>query len=77
MIIVAAALLIGFVRGYGVRARISRRRREEYRRNTEDAIASDTPFEQGKAPGLRLPFVASRWLRTGRPEDRPFCMAQG
>jgi hypothetical protein len=36
MIIVAAALLIGsligFVCGYGVRARISRRRREEYQK---------------------------------------------
>ena len=36
MIIVAAALLIGFLIGfccgYGVRARISRRRRDEYRR---------------------------------------------
>ena len=36
LIIVAAALLIGFligfVCGYGVRARISRRRREEYRK---------------------------------------------
>jgi hypothetical protein len=36
MIIVAAALLIvflsGFVCGYGVRARLSRRRRSEYRK---------------------------------------------
>jgi hypothetical protein len=36
MMIVAAALLIGsligFVGGYGARARISRRRREEYRK---------------------------------------------